>query len=160
MPSLGAGGAMRRRGISPDEDDLDYVEHEVAQITSTGSVNATFRIPGLTTIPSDDDEHNVTIADLKLDAKVTWVCIPKSDTRVHLEVRPNPKYCPSIFSVFCFSTGQHQEFFELRFPLRHQQRIRRSKLHRTIRYPKCQSTSDVPLSSWVSFFAPIYPGIC
>ena len=115
---LGKGGAKRHRRISPDEDDLDYVEHQVAQITSTGSVNATFRIPGRTTIPSDDDEHSVTIADLRLDAKLAWVCIPKADTRVHLEVRQNLKYCLQV-SQFYLSTGQHQEFFRLRFPLRH-----------------------------------------
>ena len=84
-----------------DGDDLGYVEHQVAQITSTGSVNATFRIPGRTTIPSDDDEHSVTIADLKLDAKVTWVCVPKADTRVHLEVSSEFKILHSIFSVSC-----------------------------------------------------------
>ena len=82
-----------------DENDLDYVEHQVTQITSTGLVNATFRVPGRTTIPSDDDEHNVTIADLKLDAKVTWVCVPKVDTRVHLEVSSEIKILPSIFLV-------------------------------------------------------------
>ena len=97
----GMGGVKRHRKILPDEDDLDYVEHQVAQITSTGSVNATFRIPGRTTIPSDDDEHSVTIADLKLDAKVTWVCIPKADTRVHLEVSSEFKILHSIFSVSC-----------------------------------------------------------
>ena len=98
----GMGGVKRHRKILPDEDDLDYVEHQVAQITSTGSVNATFRIPGRTTIPSDDDEHSVTIADLKLDAKVTWVCIPKADTRVHLEVSSEFNYCLqfSQFRVF------------------------------------------------------------
>ena len=96
---LGNGRAKRRRSLSPDEDDLDYVEHQVAQTTSTGSVNATFRIPGRTTIPSDDDEHSVTIADLRLDAKLAWVCIPKADTRVHLEVRQNVKYCLNFLSL-------------------------------------------------------------
>jgi len=77
--------AFKKGSISSDSDDSLYEAYQVAQITSTGSVNATFRIPGRTTIPSDDDEHSVTIADLKLDAKVTWVCVPKADTRVHLE---------------------------------------------------------------------------
>jgi hypothetical protein len=86
---LGQGGAMRHRKIMRDEDDLDYDEHQTTQVTSVGSVNATFRIPGRTTIPSNDEEHSVTVADLRLDAKVTWICIPKGDTRVHLEVRPN-----------------------------------------------------------------------
>ena len=76
MPADGARmrGAVRyiSLAIDRDEDEL-YAEHQVSQVTSTGSVHATFRIPGQTTIPSDDDEHSVTIADLKLDAKVTWV---------------------------------------------------------------------------------------
>ena len=40
------GWVARHRKILLDEDDLDYVEHEVAQITSTGSVNTTFCITG------------------------------------------------------------------------------------------------------------------
>jgi hypothetical protein len=87
MPK-GRGTVKMKRSVAMDEEEIGYVQHQVTQITSTGSVHATFRIPGQTTIPSDDDEHSVTIADLKLDAKVTWVCIPKADTRVHLEVRP------------------------------------------------------------------------
>ena len=96
--SVGAVRYRQKKKVLLDEAEIGYVQHQVAQITSTGSVHATFRIPGLTTIPSDD-EHTVTIADLRLDAKVTWVCIPKADTRVHLEVRPNPKYCLQFFSV-------------------------------------------------------------
>ena len=95
------GWAARHRKILLDEDDLDYVEHEVAQITSTGSVNTTFHIPGRTTIPTDDDEYSVTIADLKLDMKVTWVCIPKADTCVHLEVSSEAKIYLLNLSVSC-----------------------------------------------------------
>ncbi|PPQ85972.1 hypothetical protein CVT25_001670 [Psilocybe cyanescens] len=82
---LGRGGAKRHRKILRDEEDEDFLEVEVASVTSKGHVNATFRIPGLTTIPSDEDEHGVTIADLKLEGKISWVCIPKGDTQVHLE---------------------------------------------------------------------------
>ncbi|KAF8813462.1 hypothetical protein BYT27DRAFT_7158363 [Phlegmacium glaucopus] len=82
---LGVGGAKRhRRIIEPDDLDFD-MEHESTAVTSKGNVNATFRIPGITTIPSDKQEHNVTIAELDLDATMSWVCIPKGDTRVHLK---------------------------------------------------------------------------
>lgn len=69
-----------------DEDDDDDMEFDVAAVTSKGNVNATFRVPGLTSIPSDQEEHGVTIAELQLDAKVSWVCIPQGSTQVHLEV--------------------------------------------------------------------------
>ncbi|KAF8150953.1 hypothetical protein B0H34DRAFT_665975 [Crassisporium funariophilum] len=88
---LGRGGAMRHRKITaPDPDDLDFNEwaSEGTFITSKGNVSATFRIPGMTTIPhedEDDEMHNVTIADLDLEAVMSWVCIPKGDQRVHLK---------------------------------------------------------------------------
>ncbi|KDR71591.1 hypothetical protein GALMADRAFT_253935 [Galerina marginata CBS 339.88] len=70
-----------------DEDDMeeDFIEANTAFVTSKGNINATFRVPGLTTIPSDNEEHGVTIANLELPATLAWVCIPKGNARVHLE---------------------------------------------------------------------------
>ncbi|KAH9475079.1 Protein F37C4.5 [Psilocybe cubensis] len=82
---LGRGGAKRHRKIIRSEDDEDFDPDEVSEVTSRGNVNATFRVPGLTTIPSDEEDHNVTIAVLQLNAKISWVCIPQRDTQVHLE---------------------------------------------------------------------------
>lgn len=86
----GSGGARRHRRILPDEDDLDFdMDHQSTVVTSKGNVNATFRVPGTTTIPSDEEQHKVTIAELDLEATMSWVCIPKGDTRVHLKVNQN-----------------------------------------------------------------------
>jgi uncharacterized protein (TIGR02231 family) len=38
-------------------------------------------------IPSDGDAHNVTITQLALNAKMSWICVPKEDTRVHLNAK-------------------------------------------------------------------------
>lgn len=78
---------MRHRKILPDEDDLEYEAHETTEVASEGHVNAAFRIPGTTTIPSDDEPHQVIVAQIDLDAAMSWVCVPKGDTRVHLNVR-------------------------------------------------------------------------
>jgi len=56
-------------------------------ITSKGHINATFRVPGLVTIPSEDTEHTFTIAELKLDAAITWATAPKKEARVIFKVR-------------------------------------------------------------------------
>jgi len=84
---LGKGGAKRSRQISTyNEDDLEYNLYDGgAYVTSKGHVTATFRIPGSTTILSKNEERSVTIASLDLEAKMNWVCIPKGDTRVHLQ---------------------------------------------------------------------------
>ena len=55
-------------------------------VSSTGNVSATFKVPGLISIPSDGIIHNVTIAKLDLDAMMSWVCVPKKDTKTHLNV--------------------------------------------------------------------------
>jgi hypothetical protein len=51
-----------------------------------GNVSATFSVPGKMSIPSDGGSHNVTIFQLKLDAKMSWVSVPRMDTKVHLSV--------------------------------------------------------------------------
>lgn len=58
-----------------------------ATITSKGNLSATFTVPGTITIPSDDDAHNVTITQLKLNAAMSWIAVPKIDARVRLSVR-------------------------------------------------------------------------
>ncbi|KAF4622102.1 hypothetical protein D9613_009536 [Agrocybe pediades] len=83
---MATGGKAARRMLIPrDENDLSF---QASDVTSTGHVNATFRVPGLSTIPADGEEHGVVIAELDdLDAIVGWVCIPKFGTSVHLEAR-------------------------------------------------------------------------
>jgi len=78
---------------SDDEDvmmamvpEMDYAG---LQVTSKGGVSATFKVPGLVTIPSDGAAHNFTIVQLDLDAEMSWISVPKVDARVHLKVRPS-----------------------------------------------------------------------
>jgi hypothetical protein len=49
-------------------------------------MGATFKIPGLVTVPSDNQPHNITIAELELDASLYWITVPEEDKRVHLQV--------------------------------------------------------------------------
>lgn len=60
-------------------DDPDQFDVHQAQASSKGHVSATFRIPGFISIPSDHKAHNVTIAQLELDAVLSWISVPKID---------------------------------------------------------------------------------
>ena len=51
-----------------------------------GNIAATFEVPGLINIPSNGLIHKVAIARLDLDATMSWVCVPKKDTKTHLNV--------------------------------------------------------------------------
>ena len=55
-------------------------------ITSKGDINATFVVPGLISVPSDGETHNVTVCELTLDAVMSWVSVPKSNLKAHLTV--------------------------------------------------------------------------
>ncbi|KAK7043123.1 hypothetical protein VNI00_008477 [Paramarasmius palmivorus] len=72
-----------------EDEDEEYaaLEHASANITSKGNISATFRLAGLVNVPSSVDEHGFTIVELKLDAVITWVSVPKVDTKVHLKAR-------------------------------------------------------------------------
>jgi hypothetical protein len=73
-------------GIGLFDDDYDMGHRDLA-VSSKGNVSATFQVPGMITIPSDGSAHNVTVVELKLNAAMSWVTVPKVDTRTHLKVR-------------------------------------------------------------------------
>lgn len=105
--SYSRGGAMRRSMIQPagmgvesdlggqrdlalafDEDDgAETMEHRSLAVTSKGGISATFKVPGPITVPSDGASHNVTVAQLKLDASMSWVSVPKIDAKTHLKAK-------------------------------------------------------------------------
>ena len=71
---------------APPPHPLAPMPTVVASVTSQGNVNATFRVPGLISIPSDGVSHNVTIVSLKPEAKLAWMAVPSVDTKVHMTV--------------------------------------------------------------------------
>lgn len=94
--ALPGASITRSRGsvVTPDdassygaERERSVVGHRQLEVSSKGNVNATFQVPGLLTIPSDGAAHNVTIAELKLNAAMSWVCVPKKDTKTHLSAK-------------------------------------------------------------------------
>ncbi|KAJ7101545.1 hypothetical protein B0H15DRAFT_919820 [Mycena belliarum] len=88
---------MRYRRALPDssgdedeeggDDGLPALSVRGASVTSKGNISATFRVPGLVSIPSDGEAHNFTIVQLKLKAAMSWVCVPKVDTKAHINAR-------------------------------------------------------------------------
>ncbi|KAF5335630.1 hypothetical protein D9758_014804 [Tetrapyrgos nigripes] len=73
----------------PSESSLSAapVANQVLSVTSKGNVSATFRVPGVITVPSDGQAHNVTVAELTFDAALSWISVPKLDKRVHLHAK-------------------------------------------------------------------------
>ena len=96
--SGGVGAVARSReeyGVARSQEEygnlLDFseeanMEHRELVVSSKGNISATFRVPGLISIPSNGQAHNVTIVQLKLDASMTWVSVPKEDSKTHLKV--------------------------------------------------------------------------
>ncbi|KAF9492706.1 hypothetical protein BDN71DRAFT_1473629 [Pleurotus eryngii] len=58
-----------------------------ADIVSQGSLSATYQVPGLITIPTDGQNHSVTIVELECGAEMSWIVVPKLDKRVHLKAK-------------------------------------------------------------------------
>ena len=56
-----------------------------AEVLSTG-IASTFVIPGLATIPPDNSDHSVQIADLNAPVTFIRTAVPKSSLYVHLKV--------------------------------------------------------------------------
>ncbi|KAJ7754602.1 hypothetical protein B0H16DRAFT_1542928 [Mycena metata] len=76
----------RRHSVSSSSDDPLPVPMGImgSTVTSTGNVSATFRVPGLVSIPCDGAAHNFTIVELHPQAAMSWVAVPKREAKTHL----------------------------------------------------------------------------
>lgn len=81
-----ASRSPRRRARSLSPIDTPIMQHQAMVASNKGSSAATFRIPGYVNIPSDAQQHNVTIATVEVRAVFLWRTIPKIDTRVYMTV--------------------------------------------------------------------------
>jgi hypothetical protein len=75
-------GRPRRRSITPPPQ----MRHLQVTTSDKNGVMATFRVPGRVSLPSDMRQHNITIAQLNLDAEFSWYTIPSHDARVYIKV--------------------------------------------------------------------------
>lgn len=62
------------------------MQHRAVSISNKGSVTATFRIPGYISVPSDTQQHNVTISTFEFKARLLWRTVPKANVRAYMEV--------------------------------------------------------------------------
>lgn len=83
MPKM-ASILMRGERLDTLQPEMAYTHVAVA---SQGTVSATFRVPGLISIPSDGAAHNFTIVQLRLEAEMSWVGVPRVDTKTHLKAK-------------------------------------------------------------------------
>ncbi|TFK22941.1 mucoidy inhibitor A [Coprinopsis marcescibilis] len=85
LPGYSLGRMMRRDDSDEEDGSVDDIRHRSLQVSSKGNVTATFTVPGLMSIPSDNAAHSVTIVQLKLDATMEWISVPKREAKVHLK---------------------------------------------------------------------------
>ncbi|KAJ7205272.1 hypothetical protein GGX14DRAFT_522742 [Mycena pura] len=83
----GAAGDYNHSDSGSVENDVGEMRLGGAAVTSRGNVSATFRVPGLVSIPSDGEAHNFTIVQLTFKAEMSWVSVPKIDTKAHINAR-------------------------------------------------------------------------
>ena len=75
----------------PEDDDFEDLEGPCAITEPTTVVSETpmaisFSVHGESTIPSDGVEHQVSVAVLPFQAKISYIAIPRIDPRVFLQV--------------------------------------------------------------------------
>ncbi|KAF8901316.1 hypothetical protein CPB84DRAFT_1679836 [Gymnopilus junonius] len=88
--------------------DDEAIGHSYAQVISKGNLNATFVIPGLITVPTESTNLTFTIQNLDLQSKLSWIAIPKHDTKSRLtaKITNNSEYplIPGKANVFVDET--------------------------------------------------------
>ena len=58
----------------------------IVSTNSLGNITATFRIPGHINVPSDFQQHNVTISSFEFKAPFLWYTFLKANARMYMEV--------------------------------------------------------------------------
>lgn len=97
MIARSPGAAIKQKVADSESEDLGFgvfddgpsspaLATTVVSTHSKGAVSTTYKIPGLVTIPSDNNGHDITIVELELDAVLSWVAVPKLDVQAHLQV--------------------------------------------------------------------------
>jgi hypothetical protein len=77
----------------PDEDAFSNFEEitiptpEPTTVVTESPLSVSYTVEGESTIPSDGLAHQVSVAVLSFESKVTYVCCPKIEARVYLQVR-------------------------------------------------------------------------
>ena len=99
--------------LPEDDDDFEDLEGPGAITEPTTVVSETpmaisFSVHGESTIPSDGVEHQVSVAVLPFQAKISYISIPRIDPRVFLQVNLHflPKSNNHSFSDALFSLPQ------------------------------------------------------
>lgn len=111
------------------------VTHIGAYVNSKGNINASFRIPGLVSVPGTGEEKTFTIAEPELEATISWFSIPKADLHTHMKVG-------HLFDIVLTRTnidsaGLHQELFRFHATPRGSEHLRRRELHLEYAHPGC-----------------------
>ncbi|KDR78599.1 hypothetical protein GALMADRAFT_244048 [Galerina marginata CBS 339.88] len=88
--------------LPEDDDDLGGFEAvdgpanitEPTTVVSETPIAVSFSVHGESTIPSDGVDHQVSVAVLPFEAKISYICIPRIDPRVFLqcEVKNSSEY--------------------------------------------------------------------
>ncbi|TFK68831.1 hypothetical protein BDN72DRAFT_797234 [Pluteus cervinus] len=86
-PSLSRGAMIVEHYEYEEEDGSVAMDHRGLSVSSKGNITATFQVPGTIDVPSDGASHNVTVTQLKLDATMSWVTVPKKDAKTHLKAK-------------------------------------------------------------------------
>lgn len=73
--------------IRPRHKSPSPIRWRNVETVSSNTLSATFRIPGRSSIPSDEGNRKVVIQVLNLQANLEWVCIPRQLESVFLKVR-------------------------------------------------------------------------
>jgi len=135
-----------------EEEDMRFedepaVRHAFANVKSKGDLSIAYPVPGLITVPSDGEMHNVIIRNLDLPASLSWVSVPKKDIRAHLTVRNYP--VKKHFDSQPADIGKDHQQLGVHIHPRKSKRLRGRKLHFNDKSVDCRFQRAIYLSARV-----------
>ncbi|KAG6850332.1 hypothetical protein H0H93_014605 [Arthromyces matolae] len=87
VPGVPTPPSLTRASINAiPKEPIEPLAQQATSDVSKGLLSAVFQPPGTITIPCDSAEHNVVLCELMLGAIMSWVSVPKANSKAYLKV--------------------------------------------------------------------------
>lgn len=108
-----SGYELYSEDLALDKELSPEIVHREAIVTNQGHLSTSFQVPGFISVPTDGEVHTVTVVELKLDAAMAWIGIPKAQPKIQIKVRLSHISLDASILTIPDGIGQDKERLQL-----------------------------------------------
>ncbi|KAF7439897.1 hypothetical protein PC9H_000234 [Pleurotus ostreatus] len=82
-----SGYELYSEDLALDKELSPEIVHRETIVTNQGHLSTSFQVPGFISVPTDGEVHTVTVVELRLDAAMAWISIPKVQPKIQIKAK-------------------------------------------------------------------------